>query len=65
MPRKSNDKKKVNKNGSEKKGDPETINTTDPQEHMEGPISSLMHKAAQNFDDKVTKKDADKKNKNF
>lgn len=24
--------------------DPETLNTTDPQEHMTGPISSLMQK---------------------
>lgn len=26
------------------KNDPETLNTTDPQEHMKGPLSSLMHK---------------------
>ena len=26
------------------KPDPETLNTTDPQEHMKGPLSSLMHK---------------------
>jgi len=26
--------------------DPETLGTTDPQEHMEGPISSLMQKIA-------------------
>jgi len=26
------------------KSDPGTTNTTDPQEHMEGPLSSLMHK---------------------
>ncbi len=25
------------------KPDPETLNTTDPQEHMKGPLSSLMH----------------------
>ena len=24
--------------------DPETLHTTDPQEHMKGPLSSLMHK---------------------
>ena len=24
--------------------DPETLHTTDPQEHMKGPISSLMQK---------------------
>ena len=27
------------------KSDPGTTNTTDPQEHMTGPLSSLMHKA--------------------
>jgi hypothetical protein len=26
------------------KPDPETLGTTDPQEHMKGPISSLMQK---------------------
>jgi hypothetical protein len=25
--------------------DPETLGTTDPQEHMKGPVSSLMQKA--------------------
>ena len=32
------------------KPDPETLNTTDPQEHMKGPLSSLMHKAEDTFD---------------
>ncbi len=26
------------------KSDPGTVDTTDPQEHMRGPLSSLMHK---------------------
>ena len=26
------------------KPDPETLNTTDPQEHMKGPVSSVMQK---------------------
>jgi len=37
------------------KPDPETLNTTDPQEHMKGPLSSLMHKVevkAANNDEK-------------
>ena len=25
------------------KPDPETLHTTDPQEHMKGPVSSIMH----------------------
>lgn len=32
------------------KSDPETLNTTDPQEHMEGPISSLMQKTEESFE---------------
>ena len=27
----------------------ETLHTTDPQEHMKGPISSLMQKAEESF----------------
>ena len=35
------------------KPEPETLHTTDPQEHMEGPISSLM----QGVKDKAEKND--------
>ena len=37
------------------KNDSETLNTTDPQEHMEGPLSSLMQmgkKSAEKNDEK-------------
>lgn len=30
--------------------DPETLNTTDPQEHMKGPISGMMHKMEKGFE---------------
>ena len=43
------------------KPDPETLNTADPQEHMEGPVSSLMHKTGEQFDSEETKKEADKR----
>lgn len=33
------------------KPDPETLHTTDPQEHMHGPISSLVRKAAENIEE--------------
>lgn len=50
-------------NGSEKdsgpKPDPETTHTTDPQEHMEGPVSSLMHNAGKSFDTDESAKEAD------
>lgn len=39
------------------KSDPETLHTPDPQEHMEGPVSSLMHGLGESLDDK----DAEKK----
>ena len=34
------------------KPDPGTTNTTDPQEHMKGPLSSLMQGAEDAFDEK-------------
>ena len=39
------------------KPDPETLNTTDPQEHMKGPLSSLMHKVEEKAEEN-DKKDA-------
>jgi hypothetical protein len=34
-----------NKQNDMDKPDPETLHTTDPQEHMEGPVSSLVQDA--------------------
>jgi len=50
------------------KPDPETLNTTDPQEHMKGPLSSLMHKveekaAVNNEKDAVANLEKDAKEK--
>lgn len=42
------------------KNDPETLNTTDPQEHMEGPLSSLMHKAEEKIEDNDHKDEMEK-----
>lgn len=42
------------------KNDPATLNTTDPQEHMEGPLSSLMQKVEEKAEDN-NKKDAAEK----
>lgn len=42
------------------KPDPETLHKTDPQENMEGPVSSLMHKTGKGFETEETKKEADK-----
>ena len=45
------------------KPDPETLHTPDPQEHMKGPVSSVMQniKEEGKKNDKVTKEEADKK----
>ena len=45
------------------KSDPGTTNTTDPQEHMEGPLSSLMQKIEGKAEEN-DKKDAEEKNDN-
>ena len=42
------------------KSDPGTTDTTDPQEHMRGPLSSFMHKIEETAE-KNDKKDIDKK----
>lgn len=41
----STDKKENETSDAVNKPDPATEHTTDPQEHMEGPLSSLMNKA--------------------
>ncbi len=58
--KKHNDHKKHNTEIS--KPDEETLHTTDPQEHMEGPVSSVMQsiKEAAEKDDKEK---SDEKNK--
>ena len=51
---------KPNKDDAAVQPEPGTLHTTDPQENMEGPISSLMHDTGENFDSKKTPKQADK-----
>lgn len=45
------------------KPDPETLHTSDPQEHMKGPVSSVMQniKEEAKKNDKVSKEEADRK----
>ena len=47
-------KKKEEKDKSQpvSKPDPETLNTTDPQEHMKGPVSSVMQNIKEEADRK-------------
>lgn len=47
-------------NSTTPKPDAETLHTTDPQENMEGPVSSLMHKTGESFDTDETKEEADR-----
>jgi hypothetical protein len=54
-------KDKNNQPGNPIKPDPETLHTPDPQEQMEGPVSSLMHKTGEQFDAKESKKHADQR----
>jgi len=43
------------------KPDSETLHTTDPQENMKGPLSSLMHNTGEEFKSDKTKEEADRK----
>jgi hypothetical protein len=54
-PEKENKGKDEDKKNSSLKPDPETLHTTDPQEHMKGPVSSAMQdikEEAEKNDDK-------------
>jgi hypothetical protein len=57
-----NKKEEKDKSQPISKPDPETLHTTDPQEHMKGPVSSTMqgiNKEAKK-NDKVSKEEADR-----
>lgn len=56
----SKNKEKENLDKDSIQPEPETLNTTDPQDNMEGPVSSLTKKSGENFETAQTKKDADK-----
>ena len=57
-----NKRDKTNEDAS-LKPDPETLNTTDPQEHMEGPISSIVQSVKENVEESGGEKnDEDEKN---
>ncbi len=55
------DKEKQDNKDAAVKPDPETLNTTDPQEHMEGPISSLMHKAGKGLESEKAEREVEEK----
>ena len=67
MPGKKNNKAKDReKKETPLKPDPETLHTTDPQENMEGPVSSVMQNIKEEAEDNESKEEADsKKDKNM
>ena len=56
-------KQKSEKDQSPLKPDPETLHTTDPQEKMKGPVSSVMQNIADEAEEnnEETKEEADRK----
>jgi hypothetical protein len=65
MAENTNDKKQNEPKNPALKPDPETLNTTDPQEHMKGPVSSSVHGVEKEVHkgDQESKTEADKKKK--
>ncbi|HKO80895.1 MAG TPA: hypothetical protein VJU78_10890 [Chitinophagaceae bacterium] len=62
MPGKKNKKAKYKeKKDTPLKPDPETLHTTDPQENMEGPVSSVMQNIKEGAEGSESKESADKK----
>lgn len=56
-------KKQEEKNKSTSKPDPETLHTTDPQDEMKGPVSSVMQNIKEEAEgnNNETKEEVDKK----
>jgi hypothetical protein len=54
-----NDKKKNERSDDPFKPEPETLGKTDPQENMEGPVSSLIKSHGEAFKTDETKEEAD------
>ena len=60
--RKNTDERDHNDNDRESstsQPDRKTLHKTDPQDNMEGPVSSLMHNTGEQFDTEETKQNAD------
>ncbi len=57
------DKQKKDKDESSLKPDPETLHTTDPQDHMKGPLSSKVQNVKEEVEknDEENKEEADRK----
>ena len=60
MDNKDYDKEQEQKGGSSPKPDAETLHTTDPQENMKGPVSSMIKGAGESFETNKSKDEADR-----
>ena len=56
-----NRERQPERNDRNEGGDPETLHTTDPQEHMKGPFSSTTRGTGEAFESGETKEEATKK----
>ena len=61
MSNQKNDKERKEKKDASLKPDPETLHKTDPQEKMEGPISSIVQNIKEGAEDDESKESADKR----
>lgn len=61
MNNRENNNKEKHSGEPSPKPDKETLNTTDPQEHMKGPVSSTMHGTGKAFESHESKVEADRK----
>ena len=55
-----NNKKVEDNKDAAVKPDPETLHTTDPQEHMKGPFSSMMQGSKEGFEDNGSEEEVEK-----
>lgn len=61
MSKERNDQEPIreDKAGNTSRPDPGTLHNTDPQENMEGPVSSPMHRTGEQFDTNENRDEAD------
>lgn len=55
-----NNKQKDDNKDAVVQPDPETLHTTDPQEHMKGPLSSMMQGTKEGFEDNGSEEEVEK-----
>jgi len=58
---KDQQRRQKEENTNTRQPDPETLGTTDPQEHMKGPVSSSMQKVKEEVEEDAGKRPKEKK----